>query len=168
MYLLFKDANPCGVEFLTWATPEEIEAVRAVTLFLDLACIIARNDAELNKPGMISVLMQDLHQHFPKFGKRHWPHNKLMPSIVGECPAVRLYDKRREDYFSKETLSIMLFLMELPPPPLPTEMAHAALAKASNIGLLPNNTSTNSFMESARVTLEKILDKPIEFRTYMT
>jgi hypothetical protein len=168
MYLLFQDKATAGAEFLTWANHEEMEAVKAVTLFLSLSYIIARNDSEINKSGVVNIHMHDLHQNFPEFGKRHWPQNKLMSSIVGECPAVRLYDRRREDYFSTGTISIMLFLMELPPPPLPTEMAHAALAKASEIGLLPNNTSTNSFMESVRVTLEKILGKPIEFRTYMT
>ncbi len=144
-----------GKEFLLWATDEERLAVRVVTLFLELAALVAR-DAGLDH---FTFRFPKLHEQFPDFARLHWPDQPWATSIGGRCPAVSLYI-RSDGLGDVDRLAHIEYLHHLPEPPLP-EHVHIKTRAMVAIAIPDRQVDYEHLLFQVKITLGNMLNKTL-------
>lgn len=150
----------CGKDFLIWADPQQMEAVRIVQFFFALARVVARNAGH----NEIQVTTQALNNHLQFFIIMYWPKNIYGQNVDGLCPALDL-NHRADDYYNQvERLSKNLYLHTMPPAPLSQEYLADIMARAREVGLISSDVSQEDLLRTTKLTLERMLGQYFEPR----
>ncbi len=147
------EKKPRGVDFLLWASADELQQLRVVETFIEWAVIVATN-TELDE---LRIGMSQLHTHLPSFVKglslqleTHANPNsyKLIDAF---CPAVTLWDHVNGDEKCERFTLIFYLFSELRP--VRRERIEKAQKKARLAGVF---TGVNSEEHLLRITEETL------------